>query len=294
MKIIFIGAVQFSASALKATIESGMEIVGVCTLADSKFNADHEDLEPIAQKSCIPSLYVDNINCSETIKWIREKKPDVIFCFGWSKLLGDELLGLPPMGVIGYHPAALPLNRGRHPLVWSLALGLKETASTFFFMDKGADSGDILSQGKVIVTKEDNASSLYGKISAVALDQIREFIPLLKNDSYQRIPQNHSQASYWRKRGLKDGQIDWRMPANGIYNLIRALSEPYVGAHFIYRDKMIKVWDSVIVDLLDVQNIEAGKVLSKKDNGITIKCGEQCLTMKKFDPFEGLQVGDYL
>ena len=294
MKIIFIGAVRFSASALKATIESGVEIVGVCTLADSKFNADHEDLKPIAQKSCIPSLHVDDINCSETISWIREKKPDLIFCFGWSKLLGDELLDLPPMGVIGCHPAALPRNRGRHPLVWTLALGLKETSSTFFFMDKGADSGDILSQAKVVVTKEDNASSLYGKISAVALEQIREFIPLLKNDSCHRMPQNHSQASYWRKRGLMDGQIDWRMPAKGIYNLIRALSEPYVGAHFIYRDKMIKVWDSVIVDLPEVQDIEAGKVLSKKEDGITIKCGEQCLTIKKFEPCEGLLVGDYL
>ena len=91
-----------------------------------------------------------------------------------------------------------------------------------------------------------------------------------------------------------DGQIDWRMPAKGIYNLIRALSEPYVGAHFIYRDKMIKVWDSVIVDLPEVQDIEAGKVLSKKEDGITIKCGEQCLTIKKFEPCEGLLVGDYL
>jgi len=41
-------------------------------------------------------------------------------------------LGIAPLGVVGFHPAALPANRGRHPLIWALFLGLKKTASTFF------------------------------------------------------------------------------------------------------------------------------------------------------------------
>ena len=50
------------------------------------------------------------------------------------------------MGVVGYHPAKLPQNRGRHPIIWSLALGLKHSASTFFFIQNGVDNGDIISQ----------------------------------------------------------------------------------------------------------------------------------------------------
>ena len=34
---------------------------------------------------------------------------------------------MPALGVIGYHPAELPKNRGRHPLIWALVLGLKKT-----------------------------------------------------------------------------------------------------------------------------------------------------------------------
>ena len=37
------------------------------------------------------------------------------------------------MGVLGFHPSELPKNRGRHPLIWALALGLKKSASTFFY-----------------------------------------------------------------------------------------------------------------------------------------------------------------
>ena len=105
----------------------------------------------MSRKNNIPVRYTPNINSEEVIGWISNLAPDVIFCFGWSGLLKKELLQIPPMGVIGYHPTALPKNRGRHPITWALNLGLKETASTFFFMDDGIDSGDILSQKKVLI-----------------------------------------------------------------------------------------------------------------------------------------------
>ena len=73
-------------------------------------------------------------------------KPDIIFCFGWSSLIKSEVLNLTKLGVVGYHPAMLPNNRGRHPLIWAKILGLTQTGSTYFFMDEGADTGDILDQ----------------------------------------------------------------------------------------------------------------------------------------------------
>jgi methionyl-tRNA formyltransferase len=67
------------------------------------------------------------------------------------------------MGVAGYHPTKLPMNRGRHPLIWALALRLKNSVSTFFFMNEGADSGDILSQVDFKILYQDDAQSLYDK-----------------------------------------------------------------------------------------------------------------------------------
>ena len=53
-------------------------------------------------------------------------------------------------------------------------MGLKQTASTFFIMDEGADTGDIISQEKIKII-DDNAFSLYNKIINVALKQIVSF-----------------------------------------------------------------------------------------------------------------------
>ena len=223
MRIVFIGTVEFSLRALERLVALNAEIVGVCTLQESKFNADHIDLSSFSEAHGIPSLYADDINATETLTWIQEKSPDVIFCFGWSRLIKEDLLELAPLGVVGFHPAALPANRGRHPLIWALVLGLKKTASTFFFMDAGADTGDILSQQEISITDQDDARTLYDKVIETALVQITKFLPQLATGSFQRIKQKEQYANMWRKRGITDGKIDWRMSAQSIYNLVRGL-----------------------------------------------------------------------
>jgi methionyl-tRNA formyltransferase len=156
--------------------------------------------------------------------------------------LKSEMLGIAPLGVVGFHPSKLPANRGRHPLIWALVLGLKETASTFFFMDEGVDSGDILSQKTIEIFEDDDAGDLYQKVTETALVQLEDFVPYLEEGCYDRVLQDHDKANVWCKRGKKDGRIDWRMSARSIHNLVRGLTKPYVGAHFELNDEEIKVW----------------------------------------------------
>lgn len=293
MRILFIGAVTFSAHALRELIAMQSEIVGVCTLKESVFNADHVDLAGIANDAGIPTLYAQDLESPKSLEWIRERKPDVIFCFGWSRLIKAPLLGLPPMGVVGFHPAALPANRGRHPLIWALVLGLRETASTFFLMDEGADSGDLLSQTKVPIYESDDAASLYERVTEIAMAQLRDFVPRLANGDIQPQPQDHELATTWRKRGATDGRIDWRMAAESIHNLVRGLTRPYVGAHFDYDKQPIKVWKTIIE--VDVPaNLEPGKVLSVDDNGIVVKAGIGAIRLLDYIPKPQLKIGDYL
>ena len=293
MRIVFVGSVEFSLSALEHLVTMGAEIVGVCTLKESKFNSDHIDLSSISELHGIPWLYAQNINSDEAINWIEQKAPDVIFCFGWSKLLKQGLLELAPLGVVGFHPAELPINRGRHPLIWALILGLNKTASTFFFMNNCADSGDILSQREIEISDEDDASSLYEKMTQVALDQIEEFIPGLTSNTYQRQNQDESLVNSWRKRGVADGLIDWRMSAKSIHNLVRGLAKPYVGASFVIEGQEVKVWKTQLV--CDApRNIEPGKVLKVENDKSIIKCGEDAICLLVTEPPFNPHIGSYL
>ncbi|HTE46552.1 MAG TPA: formyltransferase family protein [Gemmatimonadaceae bacterium] len=225
--------------------------------------------------------------------WIADRKPDVIFCFGWSRLLKQRLLQLAPLGVVGFHPTLLPSNRGRHPLIWALALGLTESGSTFFFMGEGADDGDILSQDRVRIDQSDDAGFLYEKITRCALGQIDAFVPQLASGSFTRVPQDHQRANSWRKREKADGRIDWRMGSLTIHNLVRALARPYPGAHFIHQGREVTVWKTEVVGGVE-SNIEPGRVIGVEATGPTVKCGERAIKLIETEPAFVPSIGEYL
>lgn len=293
MKIVFIGTVQSSEKMLLKLIEIKADIVGVITKEKSDFNSDFCSLVPVSSQNNIPYITVPDVNSPETIKWVKALNPDVIICFGWSSLIKKELLNLPKLGVIGYHPSEIPKNRGRHPLIWALALGLEQTASTFFFMEEGADDGDILSQEMIKIDYKDNAASLYQKMINTSLNQIENIHIDLKNNSYNRTKQDENKSNYWRKRNKNDGLIDFRMNSNTIYNLVRALDKPYIGAHLMYNDKEIKIWKIKETDFTE-KNIEPGKIIDKKNNTITVKTSDSAIIILEHEFDKLPEVGEYL
>ena len=279
MRVAFIGCVAFSNAMLTRLAGwPDAEIVGVVTRRNSAFNADFQCLAPTAQKIGVPCLEVDGNDQQQMADWLRVLDPDVIYCVGWSYLLYPQILELAPKGVVGYHPTLLPRNRGRHPIIWALALGLSRTGSTFFLMDESADSGPILDQRAIAIDANDNAASLYAKLTAAAGEQLGTVTAGLAGGTIEATPQDPNRASYWRKRTATDGRIDWRMPAEGIYNLIRALHHPYPGAYCVLGADEVKIWQAEI-EPHGPADAEPGRVMSVRDHCVTVKCGTHAVTL---------------
>lgn len=293
MRIVFIGCVESSYAFLEALTDNSADICGVITKRKSKFNSDFKELTPICEKYGIPYIFVDNINDSESKQFIKDLEPDIGYCFGWSQLISKELMEYFPQGIIGYHPAELPRNRGRHPIIWALALGLEQTASTFFRMDCTADTGDILSQELVCIHYDDDARSLMDRLLEVGGLQVVKLTKELETNSVVAKSQNTLQGNTWRKRGIVDGRIDWRMSCESIYNLVRALTRPYVGAHFEKDGAEIKVWKVKAIHTNDFYNIEPGKIISVLGNTFQVKAGDGIVEVLECDLVD-VEAGTYL
>ena len=292
MRILFIGTVLFSKNILDEIIKSKNKIVGVIGKKKSKFNSDYYDLVKHSKTKRIDSIYSDNINSIKILRWVKKRKPDIIFCIGWSQLLKKKFLKIAPKGVIGYHPSDLPKNRGRHPIIWSLILGLKNIGSCFFYMDSKADSGRIISKKMIKIEKNYTSNSIYKKLINVGKKQIREIMFKIKNNKLKSFPQKNSQSNSWRKRSEIDGKIDWRMSADNINNLVKALTKPYPGAYFLLKEKKIIVWKSKVINL-NAKNFEPGKIIEFKKN-LIIKCGNKALKLITFQPKINLKRVKYL
>lgn len=294
---MFIGCVESSVRLLRQVLQiPEAEVVGIVTRRSSSFNADFRSLKPLADEHGIPCYIDTGNNQDDMADWIRARDPDAGYCFGWSYLLDREVLSVPELGFIGFHPTKLPRNRGRHPIIWALVLGLSETASTFFFMDEGADSGDLLSQRDVPIRWTDDARDLYDRILDTAAKQVAAFTPQLAAREYQRKPQDDEKANYWRKRSRKDGEVDWRMSSASVYNLIRALARPYPGAHCTVGEEEVKLWAAEVVDdeFEDVHHLEPGKVLASSADRIAVKCGEGVIAIQEHEFDDLPTTGEYL
>lgn len=295
MKILFIGCVQSSEIFLNAIINNtSAEIVGIVTKSKSNFNADHVSLATIAEQRKIDWLdYTDNGNL---LNWVSEKKPDIIYCFGWSHLLPKEIYNAAKKGAVGYHPALLPQNRGRHPIIWALALGLKETGSTFFYLTEDADAGDILSQKVVKINESDDANTLYNKLLQVGEEQVVKMTEDIINKIVKPFPQDECKVNYWRKRTKKDGEIDWRMGSKTILQLVKALTKPYVGAHFTYKNQEYKIWAAQHFQYEHTinANIEPGKIIATTSNSFIVKTADGLIEITDCELEIMPKVGEYL
>ncbi len=292
MRILFIGNVLFSYDLLKVALKNKANIIGVITTKKSKFNSDYVDLTSLCKKKKIDIHYTKKINSTKSVKWIKKKSPDYIFCFGWSQILNDKIISIPKKCIIGFHPSKLPMFRGRHPIIWSIILGANEIASSFFIINKNIDDGPIVSQKTLKIKKNNDSFDIYKKITKKAKSQLVDIIKKIKDDKLKIIINNEDKSSSLRKRSFEDGKIDWRMSALSISRLVRALNYPYPGAHLQYKNKIYKIWKVKIIQ--DKKMIEPGKILSNKINTPTIKCADFAIKIISSTPRIDLRGAKYL
>jgi len=301
MKILFVGMVDFSQHCLKEIIDLGGRVVGVLTIEQqyAKFNSDYCDLSSLANKYDIPIIKVKNIDDEMSIKFIKDIAPDIIFVLGFSQLIPKRILDIPSKGVIGSHPAALPKQRGRHPITWTLIDGKRMSALTFFYITEEIDSGDILAQKNFSISLDDDAGTVYKKVVRLAKEILKELLPLLENNSAPRTQQDETLASYRRKRSQEDGLICWKKPNMEVYNLIRALARPYAGAHTIFSGREFKIWKAKIENKTkdDFTNtIAPGTILNKNNKGVKVKTCDGALLLTEIEDnlMNRIKTGDVL
>lgn len=215
---------------LEALVRAGYEIAAIFSHEDDPAeNCWFGSVRQWAMERGIP------LACPEKIdegwrKKISDLKPEMIFSCYYRHMISEEILAIPKEGAYNLHGSLLPAYRGRCPVNWVLVNGETRTGVTLHHMVKKADAGDIVGQRVVIIDQKDTALTLYGKLCEAAGLLLDDLLPLMKKGLAPRIPQDISRGSYFGGRRPEDGRIDWRWPAEKIYNLIRAVTDPYPGA----------------------------------------------------------------
>ena len=267
IKVFFIGGLtngRIVYDYLKAN--KNVNLVGTITYPDDSKCARHIAFEK-------DENIIKSGTCAGYEQKIRNSQPDLIIVAGWSELISKEILDIPLMGVVGFHPAKLPMDRGRSVLAWQIENGCKETGLTMFRYTDYPDGGDILAQEVIPIRHEDYINDILDKIDDATYNIMRAYFPLLRTGRLVPKKQNLEEGSFHRLRVERDSIINWNKNTIDIYNKIRAISHPYPGALADFDGKRILVWRSEELETLPFgQNEKPGTVVARLyDNSLVYK-----------------------
>jgi methionyl-tRNA formyltransferase len=243
-RILFVGTVLEGRRCLEALIEAGERPVAIVTLdaALAPLTSGWVPFDDIAASLGVPLLAVRDLNTEENVELVTALRPDLILVIGWTRLLGQAVLRLPPLGAVGFHASLLPKYRGRAPINWAIINGERETGNTMFFLEEGVDRGDIIDQHRIPIEDDDDCATLYEKVAVAAIEMLLAHLPALKAGRAPRSPQDELTATVMPRRRPEDGRIEWGRDARSLFNWVRALTHPYPGAFTHYDGRRLFIW----------------------------------------------------
>ena len=262
---------------IEALLNTGYEIAAVFTHADDpKENNFYGSVAQLCARNGIPVHAPEDANHPLWIERIAKLNPDYIFSFYYRNLLSEPLLATARKGAFNLHGSLLPKYRGRAPANWVLVNGETETGVTLHRMIKRADAGAILAQQKVVIDRTDTGLTLHAKLREAASHLLRDALPQLAQGKLAETAQDESQATYFGRRTAADGKLEWKKPAEELFNLVRAVTQPYPGAFCAVGEHKLIVWQAEVVKGND--GLAPGRVISV--NPLRIACGEDSLVVK--------------
>ena len=234
MKAVVLAYHNMGITGLDALFNHGFEIAAIFTHEDDPGeNCWFGSVKDWAIQRGISFYTTENINSEEWIEKITALKPDILFSFYYRKMIGKKILDIPRLGAMNLHGSLLPAYRGRCPVNWVIIKGEQKTGVSLHYMVEKPDAGDLVGQREVLIGPDDTAQTLYDKLCDAAGVLLDNVLPFIKKEQIPRTKQDLSKGSYFGGRRPEDGRIDWKQSAGDIYNLIRAVTDPYPGAFTI-------------------------------------------------------------
>jgi methionyl-tRNA formyltransferase len=107
-------------------------------------------------------------------------------------------------------------------------------------MDVGLDTGPMLRQRSIRLTREDTAGSIFEKLSMLGADLLIETLPDYLSGKLTPIPQPEEGVTYAPMLKKEEGQLDFTHEVNELERRVRAFN-PWPGAFMDFDGALLKV-----------------------------------------------------
>jgi methionyl-tRNA formyltransferase len=242
-RILFFGYSEIGYECLDLLLARGDNVVALFTHEDNPNEKIWFKTPAVAARAKgVPIFTPEKIATPEWLEKIAALKPDLILSVYYRNMISTKVLGLARLGAFNLHGSLLPKYRGRAPINWAVLQGETRIGVTLHRMVKAPDAGAIVDQEGVEIGPRDTAEEAFRKVLPCARRVISRQIDALLKGTAKEAPQDESQVTYFGGRKPEDGRINWTQTSAQIFNLVRAVTDPYPGAFADVGLARLMVW----------------------------------------------------
>lgn len=298
MKILFMGTPDFAAESLNAMIRAKLDVAAVISQPDKPKGRGHKlmptDVKVAAQAAGIEVYQPESLKNEAILPLLREINPELIVVAAYGKILPEYIINYPKYGCINVHASLLPKYRGAAPIQWSVINGDLYTGVTIMQMDKGLDTGDMISTVTTEIGEYETAGELFDRLAVMGGELLVKTIADIENGKISPTPQNHDEHTYAPMLNKELGKIDWNKSTREISKLICGMN-PWPLAYTLYKGGVLKIVDATMANDYP-KNGKCGEILAlEKGRGLMVSTGDGtiCIKTAQFPESRKMSVEDY-
>jgi methionyl-tRNA formyltransferase len=278
LRIALLGQAAFAEKALAALVDHGDEIVHVFAPPDSPAGK----ADPLAAKARamkLPLSQPKSFKNDAAFDHFKTLDADLAILAFVTLIVPDRILYAPRHKSICFHPSLLPRHRGASGINWAIIEGDAETGVTWFWPDKGIDTGPILIQKRVPIAENDTVGSIYfNTLFPMGIAAMLEAIDLIASGNAPAIVQDETKATYEPPCRDEHAKIDFSKPAREIFNLIRGC-DPQPGAFANLGDKRLRLYEATFSAV--TSNAAPGTIVAIDADGMKLALSGGTITVKR-------------
>lgn len=259
----------------------------------------YKGLQGLTEKYGIPVFEVESYGMSDerTHSFFKNNEFDIGVSMGWQRLIPPYILSGFSNGIFGFHGSCgyLPFGRGRSPLNWTILKGDSRFILNLFRYDKNADSPNVFANQMFSVNEHDTIRTLQYKNIYASRILLKKLFEAYKGNTITVNTKSKDFDSWYQKRSIEDGKIDFKDRTRNIYNLIRSVTRPFPGAFAFCSGKKVIIWNAVPFDeILDFSFYSPGEVIDVIDNNVMVRTVDGSLLIREYEGEKILQIGNIL
>jgi methionyl-tRNA formyltransferase len=245
LRVVLIGQAAFAAKALEILQARTDEIVHVFAPPDAP-GGRADPLKTKAVEMGLPLSQPSSFRSEAAYEQFKSLNADLAVMAFVTIIVPERILYAPRHHSICFHPSLLPRHRGASAIAWTLIHGDSETGVTWFWPDKGIDTGPILIQRQAPIGPSDTTGSLYfNTLFPMGIETLRDALSLIDAGNAPRIEQDESLATYEPICRDQHARIDFTKSGRDAHNLIRGC-DPQPGAYALLDGRQLRLYEPSI------------------------------------------------